>query len=62
VRLEGLGKLKKKKDLIEPATFQLVAQRLNQLRYRVSPTMNTVRNKSAINQQKLHEQQSAFWD
>jgi hypothetical protein len=37
VRLEGLGQLKKSGDLvgIEPATFQLVAHYLNQLRYRV---------------------------
>jgi hypothetical protein len=38
VRLEGLGKLKKKKKLIissglETATFRLAAQRLDQLRY-----------------------------
>jgi hypothetical protein len=36
VRLEGLGKLKKfTSSGLEPATFRLVAQCLNQLRYRV---------------------------
>jgi hypothetical protein len=37
VRLEGLGQLKKKSTSLElePATFRLVAQYLNQLRYRV---------------------------
>jgi hypothetical protein len=35
VRLEGLGKLKKKSTLsgLDPATFRLVANCLNQLRY-----------------------------
>jgi hypothetical protein len=38
VRLEELGKLKKSTHPgLEPANFQLVEQRLNQLRYRVSP-------------------------
>jgi hypothetical protein len=39
VRLEGLGKLKNQmiSSGIETATFQLVAQCLNQLRYRVHP-------------------------
>jgi hypothetical protein len=40
MRLEGLGKLKKNpmtSSGIEPPTFWLVAQCLNQLRYRVLP-------------------------
>jgi hypothetical protein len=40
VWLEGLGKLKEKKTYhpgLEPATFQLVAQCINQLRYRMPP-------------------------
>jgi hypothetical protein len=39
VRLEGLGQLKKKSTSsgLEPATFQLVAKCLNELRYRVPP-------------------------
>jgi hypothetical protein len=36
VPLEGLGKLKKSTSLgLDPATFRLVAQSLNQLRHRV---------------------------
>jgi hypothetical protein len=37
--MEGLGKLKKNPPHpgLEPATFRLVAQCLNQLRYRVAP-------------------------
>jgi hypothetical protein len=35
VRLVGLGKLKKKFSELDPATFRLVTQCLNQLRYRV---------------------------
>jgi hypothetical protein len=37
MRLEGLGKLKKKSTPsgLEPATFRIVAQCVNQLRYRV---------------------------
>jgi hypothetical protein len=40
VRLEGFGKLKNPMNSlgIEPATFRLVAQCLNQLRYRVPPS------------------------
>jgi hypothetical protein len=43
VRLEGLGQLKKKSTSsgIEPATFRLVAQCLNQLRYCVPPHTKT---------------------
>jgi hypothetical protein len=51
VRLEELGKLKTNPPHpgLEPATFQLVAQCLNQLRYRVHPNLtckgtNTVDN------------------
>jgi hypothetical protein len=42
MRLEGLGKLKNPitSSGIEPATFWLVGQRFNQLRYRVSPIIN----------------------
>jgi hypothetical protein len=54
VRLKGLGKLKKEEeeeeDIIQPATFQPVTVRLNQLRYRVPlAPMNVIRNKNAIN-------------
>jgi hypothetical protein len=35
VRLEGLGKWKKKSSGYKPATFRLVTKDLNQLRYRV---------------------------
>jgi hypothetical protein len=43
VRLEGLGKLKKSPDPgFEPAIFRLVAQCLNQLRYRVPQLINSV--------------------
>jgi hypothetical protein len=48
VRLEGLGKLKKNSmasSVLEPATFRLVAQSLNQLCYRVLPGL---KNKSNI--------------
>jgi hypothetical protein len=40
VRLEELGKLKDPMTTsgIEPATFRLVAQYLNQLRYRLPPS------------------------
>jgi hypothetical protein len=38
VRLEGLGKLEKSTSSgLDPATFRLVAECLNQLRYRVPP-------------------------
>jgi hypothetical protein len=41
VRLEGLGQLKNAMTLgIEPMIFQLVAQCLNQLRYRILPQEN----------------------
>jgi hypothetical protein len=42
VRLEGLGQLKKNPKTssgLEPATYRLVAQPLNQLRYRVPPIL-----------------------
>jgi hypothetical protein len=40
MQLEGLGQLKNPMTLsgLEPATFRLVAECLNQLRYRVSVT------------------------
>jgi hypothetical protein len=39
MRLEGLGKLKKSTTSgLEPATFRLVAEYLNELSYRVVPT------------------------
>jgi hypothetical protein len=42
MRLEGLDKLKKSTPLgLDPATFRLVAQCLNQLRYRVPPVLHT---------------------
>jgi hypothetical protein len=38
VQLEGLGKLKKSTSSgLEPSTFRLVEQCLNQLRYRIPP-------------------------
>jgi hypothetical protein len=44
MRLEGLGQLKNPMIFsgIETATFRLVAQCLNQLRYCVLPTINSV--------------------
>jgi hypothetical protein len=39
VRLDGLGKLKKSTSSgLDPATFRLVAECLDQLRYRVPPS------------------------
>jgi hypothetical protein len=42
VRLDGLGEIKHSMTSsgIEPATFRLVAKRLNQLRYSVPPHFN----------------------
>jgi hypothetical protein len=46
VRLEGSGKLTNQmiQSEIEPATFRLVAQRLNKLRYRVPRHHSYVKN------------------
>jgi hypothetical protein len=46
VRLEGLGKLKKSTSSgLDPVTFRLVAQCLNQLRYHVPLSIHvTLRN------------------
>jgi hypothetical protein len=72
VRLEGLGKLKKKKSTssrLEPATFRLVAYCLNQLRYRVSPGfLNYYKIKkirmeiSTSNHNTLHVFLAELWD
>jgi hypothetical protein len=50
VWLEGLGELKNlmTSSGIEPATFQLVAWLLNQLRYRVPPSSNYIKKKQFI--------------
>jgi hypothetical protein len=47
MRLEGIGLLKNAitSSELEPATFRLVAQYLNQLRYRVPPDINLLTNK-----------------
>jgi hypothetical protein len=48
VRLEGLGQFNDPVTPlgIEPATFRLVTQRLNQLRHRVPPVYSTMRKES----------------
>jgi hypothetical protein len=53
VRLEGLGQLKNPitSSEIEPATFQLVAYCLNQLRYRVTQ----LRKRGKINRKQYKE-------
>jgi hypothetical protein len=60
LRLEGLGQLENPmKSGIEPATFGLVAQCLNQLRYRVPLTLLNKYSICALQQQKT-EQRNSF--